>query len=118
MNILVTVGGECFEATYEQAGPAEDRDGTLFYFRVRDLRNDRGRRSVSLFLSGTERVFIKDYDSRIETVRLNCLRRAFDSGSFSFDTPVVRDRLCITNRGGCLASDLATITVELFGQSW
>jgi hypothetical protein len=92
MKILVTVGGECFEAAYIDVGHADGRDGVLYYFRLRDLIKDRGLRNVSLFRSGTDRVFVKDYEDRVETVRLNVLRRAFDSGAFSFETPVVHDR--------------------------
>jgi len=87
-KILVTIGCECFEAEFQNSGPADDRDGSLDYFRLRDLAKDRGVRSVSLFQSGTDRVVIKDYDARIETVRLNVLRRAFDSGSFNFETTI------------------------------
>jgi Predicted nucleotide-binding protein containing TIR-like domain len=92
MTILVTLGGECFEADYEATGNADGRDGVLYYFKIRDLREDRGTRSVSMFRSGTDKVSIKDYDLRVETVRLNVLRRAFDSGIFSFETPVTPHR--------------------------
>jgi predicted nucleotide-binding protein len=92
MTVLTTISGQCFEAQYLNVGPAEGRDGVLYYFRVRDLFEDRGVRSVSIFRSGTERVFMENYDTRIETVRLNVLRRAFDSGTFSFETPVIPDR--------------------------
>src|SRR6267142_4700868 len=87
-KILVTIGGECFDAKYEAVGHADGRDGELYYFKLRDLIKDIGVRSVLLFRSGTDRVLIKDYDARVETVRLNVLRRAFDSGSFSFDTTI------------------------------
>lgn len=92
MKMLVTVGGECFGAEYIDVGRADGRDGVLYYFKLRDLVKDRGLRNVSMFLSGTDRVFIEDYDVRVETVRLNVLRRAFDSGTFSFETSVVPDR--------------------------
>lgn len=92
MKKLVTLGGECFEAEYIDVGNAGGRDGVLYYFKLRDLVKDRGQRNVSMFRSGTDRVFIEDYDKRVETVRWNVLRRAFDSGIFSFDTPVVPDR--------------------------
>ena len=86
MRILVTLGGECFDAEYIDAGHTDGREGTLFYFKLHDLVKDRGLRNVSLFLSGMDRIFVEDYDTRIETVRLNALRRAFDLGTFSFDT--------------------------------
>jgi hypothetical protein len=92
MKILVTLGGECFEATYIDVGNADGRDGVLYYFKLKDLVKDRGMRNVSMFRSGTDRVFIEDYDKRVETVRWNVLRRAFDSGAFSFETPIVPDR--------------------------
>jgi hypothetical protein len=92
MNILVTLGGECFDAEYEGVGNADGRDGVLYYFKLRDLLEDRGKRSVSMFRSGTDKVSIEDYEARIETVRLNVLRRSFDSGIFSFETPVTPDR--------------------------
>jgi len=84
---LVTLSGECFDAQYENSG-TDGRDGILYYFTVTDLAKDRGSRLVSMFRSGTDRPQIKDYDSRVEMVRLNVLRRAFDSGEFSFETPV------------------------------
>jgi len=87
-KILVTVGGECFEAEFMEVGHSGGRDGVLYLFKLRDLVKDRGQRNVALYRSGTERVFIKDYDARVETVRLNFLRRAFDSGVFNFETPV------------------------------
>ena len=92
MRILVTISGECFDAEYIDAGHTDGREGTLFYFRLQDLVKDRGLRNVSLFLSGMEQIFVGDYDARIETVRLNVLRRAFDLGTFSFDTPAITDR--------------------------
>lgn len=39
--------------------------------------------------SGPDKEFIEDYDARIKVVRLNVLRRAFDSGTFSFKTTVL-----------------------------
>jgi len=92
MMILVTLGGECFGAEYEGVGNADGRDGVLYYFKLEDMRKDRGERIVSLFRSGTDKIFIKDYDARIEAVRLNALRRAFDSGTFSFETPFIEHR--------------------------
>ena len=92
MKILVTVGGECFETEYIDVGNADGRDGVLYYFKLRDLMKDRGVRNVSLFRSGTDKVFVEDYDARIETVKFNVLRRAFDSGTFSFETQVIPDR--------------------------
>ena len=90
-KILVTLGGECFEAEY--VGKRVDgRDGVLYRFKLNDLIQDRGARNVSLVRSGTDRVLVENYDARIEIVRLNFLRRAFDSGNFSFEMPVVEDQ--------------------------
>ena len=91
-KILVTISGECFEAEFLGAGDSGGRDGVLYRFRLRDLLKDRGERLVSIFRTGTERVSMENYDARIAGVRLNVLRRAFDSGAFSFDTPVDDDR--------------------------
>jgi hypothetical protein len=85
---LVTLGGECFDAQYQEAGHAgHDRDGTLYYFKIVDLAKTRGTRAVSLFMSGPESFGIENIDARIEVARLNCLRRAFDSGDLSFEKP-------------------------------
>ena len=92
MKILVTISGECFDAQFEGVGAADGRDGVLYYFKLKDLVKNRGRRSVSLFRAGTDRVSILDYETRIESVRLNVLRRAFDSGNFGFETPITPDR--------------------------
>ena len=48
MNILVTIGGECFEAAYIDVGNADGRDGVLYYFKLKDLVKDRGLRNVIL----------------------------------------------------------------------
>jgi hypothetical protein len=91
-KILVTIGRECFEAGYLGSGDSGGRDGVLYRFRLRDLLKDRGERLVSLFRTGTDRVSIENYEARIATVRLNVLRRAFDSGTLSFDAPFDSDK--------------------------
>ena len=91
-TILVTMGGECFEAEFLGAGDSGGRDGILYRFRLRDLLKDRGERLVSIFRTGTERASMENYDARIASVRLNAMRRAFDSGAFSFDSPVDDER--------------------------
>jgi hypothetical protein len=91
-KILVTIGGECFEAEFLGAGESGGRDGVLYCFQLRDLLKDRGERLVSMFRTGTERVSMENYDARIASVRLNVLRRAFDSDVFSFDSPFDSDR--------------------------
>ena len=89
-KMFVTLGGECFGLEFQGVGPADDRDGELHYFKLQDLLKDRGTRSVSLFQSGTDKActITPNYDSDIEGVRLNVLRRAFDSGLFSFETTI------------------------------
>jgi hypothetical protein len=91
-KILVTISGECFEAEFLGAGDSGGRDGVLYRFRLRDLLKDRGERLVSMFRTGTERVSMENYDAGIVSVRLNVMRRAFDSSAFSFDSPVDDDR--------------------------
>lgn len=91
-KILVTISGECFETEFLGSGDSGGRDGVLYRFRLKDLRKDRGERLLSLFRTGTERVSMENYDARIEFVRWNVLRRAFDSGVLSFDNPVDEDR--------------------------
>lgn len=91
-KILVTIGCECFEAEFLGAGDSGGRDGVLYRFRLRDLLKDRGERFVSIFRTGTERVSMENYDARIASVRLNVLRRAFDSEVFGFDSPFDPDR--------------------------
>src|SRR5271157_1206783 len=91
-KILVTIGGECFEAEFLGAGDSGGRDGVLYRFRLRDVLKDRGERLVSMFRTGTERVSMENYDARTTSVRLNVLRRAFDSEVFSFDSPFDSDR--------------------------
>jgi hypothetical protein len=84
----VTKHGECFDASFQGKQVPHDRDGVLYLFYLTDCKRDRGKRLVSLFRSGPAKLGIKDYDSRVEMVRLNALRRAFDSGALSFDAPV------------------------------
>ncbi len=84
---LVTLGGECFEAAFQSKEIVSNRDGVFYLFRLKDLVKGRGDRLVSLFRFGPHELDIPDYDSRIEVVRLNALRRAFDSAAISFDTP-------------------------------
>jgi hypothetical protein len=88
MTALVTLSGESFQAQYQEAGRAENRDGVLYYFLLTDLIKNRGPRQISLFLAGPERVFIDNLDQRLDTVRLNTIRRAFDSKLLDFVSPV------------------------------
>ena len=85
---LVTLSGECFDAEYLRVGDADGRDGTLYHFKVEDRLKNRGVRKVSIFVAGTDRACIENYDKRVQTVCLNVLRRAFDAGRFLFELPV------------------------------
>jgi len=82
---LVTKSGECFDAAFHQKQVPADRDGVLYLFHLNDCKNRKGMRLVSLFRSGPAKLGIEDYESRLENVRLNALRRAFDSGALSFE---------------------------------
>jgi hypothetical protein len=89
---LVTKEGECFDATFQRKQVPHDRDGVFYLFHSTDRKNNRGKRLVSLFRSGRAKLGIQDYDSRVETVRLNALRRALDSGVLTFDARYDADR--------------------------
>ena len=84
---LITLSGECFEVAFGGTEHAGNRDGVLYLFRLEDLKSKRGTRLVSIFRSGQIKLWRKDYDLRIANVRLNAIRRAFDSGTLSFDVP-------------------------------
>src|SRR5712692_2062797 len=84
---LVTLGGECFEADFQRKDRAADRDGAFYLFHVTDLKAGRGKRLISLFRFGPKEMVAQNYDARLESVRLNTIRRAFDSGAISFEGP-------------------------------
>ena len=86
MDRLVTKLGECFEAELKTTVPGYDRDGVYYPIGLKNIRNE-GSLQVSVFGSGTDKVQVPDYESRIESVRLNTIRRAFDNGILSFDRP-------------------------------
>jgi len=84
--VVVTLGGECFRATYQRPEASHDKDGVLYLFALEDLKDQkRGERLVSLFRSGQDKVLRPNHDAIIDNVRINCLRRAFDSHTLSFD---------------------------------
>jgi diguanylate cyclase (GGDEF)-like protein len=88
MDNLVTIGGECFEAEFRRKEVPADRDGVYYLFRLKDLtQKKRGELLISLFRFGPDKLLIPDYESRIEAIRLNFIRRAFDAGTISFDQP-------------------------------
>lgn len=88
MDTLVTVTGECFNAEFERKEVAQDCDGVYYLFRLKDM-SEKARNDllISLFRFGPDKLLTPDYESRIEAIRLNAIRRAFDAGAVSFDRP-------------------------------
>ena len=85
---LVTLGGECFEVVFEREESAWPRQAGFYHlFRLNDVRSGRGERLVSLFASEQIKLLNSLYSAHIETARINCVRRGFDSGRLSFDEP-------------------------------
>jgi len=82
---LATLNGECFEAELRSVDEYQERDGRLHKFYVTDMVSERGKRLVSVFVSGTLVTTGANYESRAEIVRLNAIRRAFDQAALSFD---------------------------------
>jgi hypothetical protein len=86
---LVTLRGECFEWAFQ--GEKGGFEASYHLFKLTDLIRGRGERHVSLFRTGQLNNTVPNYMSRIEAVALNTIRRAFDSGVLSFDSPNERD---------------------------
>src|SRR5204863_8513123 len=84
--VFVTLSGECFVLEFQRT-ESTTRDGVLDLFAVTDLKSNRGTRLVSLFRSGQSKLWVENYESRILNIRLNAIRRAFDSRVLSFDAP-------------------------------
>ena len=85
---LVTQEGECFEVVFQGEEKVHNRDGVFYLCRLNDLKDkQRGQRLVSIFRFGPEHFYWPDYHSRLESVLLNTIRRAFDSGRLTFDGP-------------------------------
>jgi hypothetical protein len=83
---FVTLGGECFEAEFE--GEVSFRlTGIEHRFKLHDVRRGRGDRLVILFRSDNTQPLPPNYNANIGVVRINIIRRAFDSGKLSFDAP-------------------------------
>jgi hypothetical protein len=82
---LVTLSGECIELTFQRA--MEVPPAVLYHFHVSDIRKRRTKRLVSVLSSWTFQVQVPRYEPLLETVCLNAIRRAFDSGLISFDSP-------------------------------
>src|SRR5690349_24662858 len=84
---FVSLGGECFRLEFKGEMKDDRRDGIVYKFRVTDLsKRNRGSRLVSVFSFGPY-AELPNYAERIEIVRLNRIRRAFDSGELDFDAP-------------------------------
>jgi hypothetical protein len=84
---LVTLGGECFEVLFQRQATAQDSDGVFYLFKLTDLVKNRGERLVSVVRFGPKETYGASYDTRLDTVLLNVLRRAIDSGVVSFELP-------------------------------
>jgi len=86
---LVTRKGECFEMTFRRKQEnLYDREGVLYLFRINDLTDKKkGERLVSVYRFGPKEFHGSDSDTRLRTVLLNTIRRAFDSGRLTFDGP-------------------------------
>jgi pyrimidine deaminase RibD-like protein len=84
---LVTRKGECFEITFQRKQEnLPDRVGVLYLFHLSDLTDKkRGKRLVSVFRFGPEQSYGPNYETLVETVLLNTVRRAFDLGRLTFD---------------------------------
>jgi predicted nucleotide-binding protein len=81
----VTLSGEVLEIAYQRTEDAPSRPGVLYILSVNDLKKSRGERRVMLYRGGPKDIYAQNYDSRIQVVRLNAVRRAFDSGALNFD---------------------------------
>jgi predicted nucleotide-binding protein len=84
---VVTLSGECFQLVFEREETAQEHSGAYYLFKLDDLAKKRGERLVMLFRGGPKTGYDENYDSRLDVVLLNVIRRALDSGAFSFDAP-------------------------------
>jgi TIR domain len=84
---FVTINGECFEAEFQGEERDGRRIGSVHLFRLRDVRSGRGELLVSVFRSEQIKLLNPNYLARVEFVRINVIRRAFDAGKLSFDEP-------------------------------
>lgn len=78
-NSFVTLGGECFKLEFQSTELPVGRIGVSYLYYVTDLGLKRGRRLVFLVAPSDT--------PGAETVCLNSIRGALDSGIFSFDDP-------------------------------
>lgn len=84
---FVTLSGESFEAEFQGEERDGRRIGSVHLFRLRDVRSGRGELLVSVFRSEQIKLLNPNYAARVESVRINVIRRAFDAGKLSFDKP-------------------------------
>jgi hypothetical protein len=84
---FVTKNGECFEAKFETTDRYANRDGVFYLFRVKDMVANRGTYPIYIVRFGPKDLLHVDYDTRIEHVRINAIRRGFDEGALDFSSP-------------------------------
>jgi hypothetical protein len=84
---FVTLKGECIEAEFQGEERDGRRIGSVHLVRLRDVRSGRGELLVSVFTSEQIKLLNPNYAARVELVRINIIRRAFDSGKLNFDEP-------------------------------
>jgi hypothetical protein len=82
---LVTLGGECFDVHIGGDGLDERRGGTVHNFQLFDVREKHPDMLVLLFLSERFDLLTRGA-TRLDDVKLNVIRRAFDAGKLSFGT--------------------------------
>jgi pyrimidine deaminase RibD-like protein len=80
----VTLRGECFQIVLQGKVDPVNRDGLLYKFHLTDLKKSRGKRLVAVFATGSVETVSQ---GRIEAACINAIRRAFDTGTLSFDHP-------------------------------
>jgi hypothetical protein len=84
---FVTKSGECFEAKFEATDRYANKDGIFYLFRLKDMVANRGTYPIYIVRFGPKDLLDADYDARIENVRINTIRRAFDKGALDFNFP-------------------------------
>ena len=84
---VVTMRGDCFTVAAITIENETERNGVAYVLNIADSNSDRTC-EVSLFQEGNADSYAPTgtkYGDRIQTVLLNTIRRAFDSGSFRFN---------------------------------
>lgn len=84
----VTRNGECISIDYERIESDGHRPGTLYLFKVKDAAHNRGERLIQLYASQKFGLSPDAFEFKIQyDIGINAIRRAIDSGQFSFDMP-------------------------------